>query len=78
MGLGMPRVERYSKPGGRPVVEPATIHDDLLRRDFRLNVIRAELNRVPRLLFDLNDGLADLRRRELRAVSNYSCMTIAV
>src|ERR1017187_484022 len=30
--IAMARRERYSKPGGKPAVDPATIHEDLRRR----------------------------------------------
>ncbi|HUB75956.1 MAG TPA: hypothetical protein VL977_02815, partial [Solirubrobacteraceae bacterium] len=37
------RRERYERPGALPAVEPATIEEDLLRRDFSVNAIAAEL-----------------------------------
>ena len=72
VGIAMARRERYPKPGGKPVVTPATIHEDLRGRDFAANSIALSLNRASRgLLLDPNNGLADLERKELRAVSNY-------
>ena len=71
--LGMARKERYLKAGGRPHVEPATIHDDLMRRDFTVNSIALSLLPASRgLLVDPANGLGDLQQRELRANSNYS------
>ncbi len=71
--ISMSRVERYAKPGSRPQVAPATIHEDLRGRDFTINSIALSLNRASRgLLVDPNNGLADLERRELRTVTNYS------
>lgn len=71
--IGMARQERYAKPGARPAVQPATIHEDLRGRDFTINSIALSLNRASRgLLLDPNNGLADLDRRELRAASNYT------
>src|ERR1700690_1335130 len=41
--LAMARQERYPKPGGRPQVSPATIHEDLRNRDFTVNAIALSL-----------------------------------
>jgi tRNA nucleotidyltransferase (CCA-adding enzyme) len=69
--IGMARTERYSKPGARPQVEPAPIHQDLLRRDFTINSIALSLHPASRgLLLDPTNGLGDLHNRELRANSN--------
>ncbi|MDX2149726.1 MAG: hypothetical protein SFV54_03260 [Bryobacteraceae bacterium] len=71
--LGMARREKYGKPGAKPQVTPATIYEDLRGRDFTINAIALSLNRASRgLLLDPTNGLGDLERRELRAVSNYS------
>jgi tRNA nucleotidyltransferase (CCA-adding enzyme) len=71
--IGMARQEKYSKPGGKPAVRPATIHEDLRGRDFTINSIALSLNPASRgLLLDPNNGVGDLERRELRAVSNYT------
>lgn len=73
VGIGMARQERYSKPGAKPQVQPATIHDDLLGRDFTVNAIALSLGKASRgLLLDPANGLGDLTRKELRAISNYS------
>jgi tRNA nucleotidyltransferase/poly(A) polymerase len=66
------RTEKYSKPGGKPQIAPATIHDDLLRRDFTINAIALSLNRGSRgLLIDPSNGQADLTNKELRATNPY-------
>jgi tRNA nucleotidyltransferase/poly(A) polymerase len=66
------RSEKYSKPGGKPQIAPATIHDDLLRRDFTINAIALSLNRGSRgLLIDPSNGQADLINKELRATNPY-------
>jgi len=71
--LSMCRNEKYSKSGGKPVVTPATIHEDLRCRDFTINSIALSLNKASRgLLLDPNNGLADLERRELRCISHYT------
>jgi len=70
-GIAMARNERYAKPGGQPSVSPATIHEDLRRRDLTMNAMALSLNRASLgLLLDPTNGLADLEQRELRAVYN--------
>jgi tRNA nucleotidyltransferase (CCA-adding enzyme) len=71
--LAMARQEKYSKPGAKPAVRPATIHEDLRGRDFTINSIALSLNPASRgLLLDPTNGVGDLERKELRAVSNYT------
>jgi tRNA nucleotidyltransferase/poly(A) polymerase len=66
--LAMSRVEKYNKPGGKPHVAPAAIHEDLRRRDLTLNSIALKLNRGSKgLLIDPSNGMADLQNREMRA-----------
>jgi len=71
--LGMARQEKYAQPGAKPSVRPASIHEDLRGRDFTINSIALSLNPASRgLLLDPNNGVGDLDRKELRAVSNYT------
>lgn len=71
--IRMARQERYPKPGARPQISPATIHEDLRCRDFTVDAIALSLNRASRgLLIDPTNGLADLGHKELRAVYNYA------
>src|SRR5580692_4321437 len=64
------RVE-YPKPG-KPVFHPASIQEDLRRRDFTVNSMAISLNEGSYgLLMDPLNGVADIEARALRLVSNY-------
>jgi tRNA nucleotidyltransferase (CCA-adding enzyme) len=70
--VAMSRQERYGRAGSKPQISPATIQEDLRGRDFTCNAIALSLNKASRgLLLDPMNGLADIERRELRAVSTY-------
>jgi len=70
--ISMAREERYSKPGSKPQIQPASIHDDLRGRDFTVNAIALSLGKASRgLLLDPCNGLGDLARKELRGVTNH-------
>jgi tRNA nucleotidyltransferase/poly(A) polymerase len=71
MEVGSTLTVNYPKPG-KPVVKPATILDDLRRRDFTANAMALSLNEGSYgLLMDPMNGVADIENRELRLVSNY-------
>jgi tRNA nucleotidyltransferase (CCA-adding enzyme) len=65
------RAETYPAPGALPEVRPASIDDDLARRDFSVNAMALPLAGEPRLL-DPHDGLADLRSGVLRVLHDGS------
>src|SRR5918996_2536505 len=54
------RAETYPRPGALPEVRPATIAEDLARRDFTVNAMAVPLDSEPDLL-DPHGGLEDLR-----------------
>ncbi|MGI9074430.1 MAG: hypothetical protein ACR2JB_24660 [Bryobacteraceae bacterium] len=73
VSISAARQEKHGKPGAKPQVAPATIHEDLRGRDFTVNAIALSLGKASRgLLLDPTNGLGDLSRKELRTVSNYS------
>ncbi len=64
------RVE-YPKPG-KAVYHPASVQEDLRRRDFTANAMAISLNEGSfGLLMDPLNGAADIESRTLRLVSNY-------
>ncbi len=67
------RDDHYVRPGTRPEIRWSTIMEDLRRRDFSLNAIAISLNPASRgLLLDPTNGLSDIERAEVRALSIHS------
>src|SRR5271163_2497705 len=64
------RDEVYERPGAKAEVRFSSIMEDLRRRDFAINAIAISLNAQSRgLLLDPANGLADLDRQEVHALS---------
>src|SRR5207302_8722516 len=67
------RDDYYVRPGTRPELRWSTIMEDLRRRDFSLNAIAISLNPASRgLLLDPTNGLSDIERGEVRALTIHS------
>ena len=67
------RDDHYVRPGTRPEIRWSTIMEDLRRRDFSLNSIAISLNPASRgLLLDPTNGLSDIERGEVRALTIHS------
>jgi tRNA nucleotidyltransferase (CCA-adding enzyme) len=77
--LNMTRAESHDKPGKPPTITPATINEDLRRRDFTVNAMALSLNPGSRgLLLDPFNGVADIEAKVLRVLHNYAFLEAPV
>jgi tRNA nucleotidyltransferase (CCA-adding enzyme) len=69
MDIATTRRESYAQPAVLPTVQPASIEEDLTRRDFSINAIAVQLNsRQFGRLLDPYGGQCDLRARTIRVL----------
>ena len=67
------RKERYKKPAALPEITPATMKEDLLRRDFTINAMAVSLNKKDfGRLVDLCGGRKDLKAKKIRILHDKS------
>ncbi len=81
LDLATARTEHYPHPAALPVVQPATIAEDLARRDFSINAMALDVQPIihnkehwfaPTSLLDPFNGKQDLKNRLLRVLHNNS------
>ena len=86
LDLAQARKEVYESPGALPEVHPATLEEDLARRDFTVNAIALSVTELLKsyepdtkilrlddtMLVDPRDGYGALRRRELQVLHSLS------
>jgi tRNA nucleotidyltransferase (CCA-adding enzyme) len=71
LDLATARAETYPRPGALPEVRPATLVDDLARRDFTINAMAVPLAGEPELI-DPHGGANDLAAGLLRVLHERS------
>jgi tRNA nucleotidyltransferase (CCA-adding enzyme) len=73
LDLTTARRESYARPGVLPSVQPGSLKDDLLRRDFSINAMAVSLNSEDYgRLIDYYGGLDDLRNKLIRILHEKS------
>jgi len=73
LDLAMARAETYARPGALPWVRPASIGEDLARRDFTINAMALALcGRQRGQLLDPFDGRGDIARGLVRVLHDRS------
>jgi tRNA nucleotidyltransferase (CCA-adding enzyme) len=69
--LATARAESYPHPGALPEVRPASVSEDLARRDFSINAMAVPIGSEPELI-DPHGGLADLEAGVVRVLHERS------
>jgi tRNA nucleotidyltransferase (CCA-adding enzyme) len=69
--LATARAESYPHPGALPEVRPASVSEDLARRDFSINALAVPIGSEPELI-DPHGGLADLEAGVVRVLHERS------
>jgi tRNA nucleotidyltransferase (CCA-adding enzyme) len=73
LDLAVARAETYARPGALPRVRPASIGEDLARRDFSINAMALALcGRERGQLLDPFDGMGDIARGLVRVLHDRS------
>ncbi|MFH1853837.1 MAG: hypothetical protein ABH815_00830 [Candidatus Omnitrophota bacterium] len=69
------RQEIYKRPAAYPDVEPATIKEDLFRRDFTINAMAVSINKKSfGEIVDFHDSCKDLKKKLIRVMHDKSFM----
>jgi tRNA nucleotidyltransferase (CCA-adding enzyme) len=74
LDIGLPRRDRYPVPGGIPSIEPASLQEDLHRRDFTWNALYLELTPERGMLIDLFSGIEDLKNGQIRPIHPHTLL----
>ena len=73
LDLAMARAESYARPGALPKVRPASLGEDLARRDFSINAMALALcGRQRGQLLDPFDGMGDINGKLVRVLHDRS------
>ncbi len=69
LDIATARTETYAEPAALPMVEPASLQEDLYRRDFSINAIAVSLNAQDMgHLWDPFGGVEDLQGKKIRVL----------
>jgi tRNA nucleotidyltransferase (CCA-adding enzyme) len=73
LDIAQTRKETYARPAVLPKVKPATINEDLYRRDFTINAMAMEISKNrPYLVLDPFFGQRDLKQKLIRVLHKNS------
>ena len=73
LDIATARTETYAEPAALPVVEPASLQEDLYRRDFSINAIALSLNQTDfGHVWDPFGGVEDLQAKKIRVLHSQS------